>query len=186
MTLRVFSQLLAQVGTLTEEPYLACRPLMLLLGLHEQIFGYLQKAGIGYEGDGVGDALLFALVVDGGHSEAGIRSVHYLRLGPSFSQARDQQCRDQASALAIEDEQRMVNVLLVIAVVEGALLIPSGWDLRLRRSPEAPSAEHHPSRALSDRFRRAPRLFGGTSVCPPRSPGVGEGRLACQIAATLG
>ena len=38
--------------------------------------------------------------------------------------ARPQQCRDQVSLLAIEDEQRMVNVLLVIATVEGALLIP--------------------------------------------------------------
>ena len=63
---------------------------MLLRDLDEQIFGYLQKAGIGYEGDGVGDALLFAIDVDGGHSEADIRSEgSYLRLGPSFSQARD-------------------------------------------------------------------------------------------------
>ncbi len=40
--------------------------------------------------------------------------------------ARPQKCRDQVSALAIEDEQRMVDVLLVVAVIEGALLLSVG------------------------------------------------------------
>jgi hypothetical protein len=40
--------------------------------------------------------------------------------------ARPQKCRDQVSALAVEDEQRVVDVLLVVAVVEGALLLSVG------------------------------------------------------------
>ena len=40
--------------------------------------------------------------------------------------ARPQERRDQVSALAVEDEQGVVHVLPVVAVVEGALLIAMG------------------------------------------------------------
>lgn len=51
------------VEVLAEEPRLATRPFVLLGGLFEQIPGHLQKALVGYEGDGVGDALIFTVVV---------------------------------------------------------------------------------------------------------------------------
>jgi hypothetical protein len=63
------------VEIFAKEPRLATRLLVALFGLLEKLPGHIFEALIGYEGDGVGDALLLAVVVvDGRNSEAGVRS----------------------------------------------------------------------------------------------------------------
>jgi hypothetical protein len=46
-----------------------------------------------------------------------------------MSVARSQECADEVPAFAIEDEQGMVHVLFVVAVVEGAFLIAGGGSI---------------------------------------------------------
>src|SRR5215210_295176 len=113
-------------------------------GFIEQITGDLFQTGVGDESDRVGDAFFLAVVVDGGHREAGIRPHLYCHPGPSLPKtphyalqeghtgvggvgvAGPQKRRDQVPALAVEDEQRMIHVLPIVAVVVGTFLLSMG------------------------------------------------------------
>ncbi len=118
--------------------------LVALFGFGEQTRCHLSESGVGYEAHGVDDALGLAVVVKSGNREARVRPYLHLHFGPSPSQtrndalqesdrgvarvgvARPQECTDQMTALAVEDEKRMVHVRPVIAVVVTTLLIPVG------------------------------------------------------------
>src|SRR5215216_2538282 len=61
------------VETLGEEPGLLAFFLMAFLGFVEQLFGESLEARVGYESDGVSDALGLAVIVQSGHREACVR-----------------------------------------------------------------------------------------------------------------
>src|SRR5215212_8422406 len=129
------------VEIFTEEPLLPSLGLMQLRVLIEQIAGERFDAGVGDQAYGVVDALLFAVVVEGGNREPSVRPYLYAHPGPFVSQAADdslqdgyrraagmsiaspEERRDQMATIAVEDEQGMVYVLLMVAVVVGALLL---------------------------------------------------------------
>src|SRR5215210_2669864 len=75
------------VQTFTKELHLLTFLLVALLCLTQQTCGHLFETRVGYEPHRVGDALLFAVVVQSRHGEAGIRPYLYCHPGPSFSQA---------------------------------------------------------------------------------------------------
>ena len=93
---------------------------------------------------GVGDALFLAVVVEGGNGEARVGPYLYCHPGPSVPQASHdalqksyggvrgvgvvgpKERRDQVPALAVEDEQRMVDVLAIVAMVVAPFLLPVG------------------------------------------------------------
>ena len=61
------------VELFTEEPGLVGALLVALFGFFEQLLGHLPEFGVGYEGDGVGDALMLAVVVEGRYGETRVR-----------------------------------------------------------------------------------------------------------------
>src|SRR5215208_186661 len=136
------------IGILTEEASLLARPFVLLCSCFEQIFGHLFEALVGDQRDGVAYALPLAVVVEGWHGEAGVGPYLYLDFGPSLSQSTHdalqdghrgvrgvgvscpQERRYEMPALAVEDDQRMVDVMLVVAVVVTTFLLPVGGIVR--------------------------------------------------------
>jgi hypothetical protein len=127
-----------------EEPGLVPFGFVALHGLIEQIFGHPFQARVAHQPERVGYALLFAVVVEGGHGEARVRPKLYGEPGPLLPQAADEalqeghgrvgsvgvarpkERRDQVPRVPVENEQGVVHVLLEVAVVVGALLIAVG------------------------------------------------------------
>jgi hypothetical protein len=108
------------------------------------VLGERLEAWVGDEPYGVVDALLLAILVDGGHRKARVRTQLDLHRRPCPPQtghnalknghrpaacvgvAGAQHSRDQLAALTVEDDQRMVDVLLVVAMIVAAFLFAVG------------------------------------------------------------
>jgi hypothetical protein len=118
------------------------RPLVLLPGFFKERPGYLFEALVGYEGDGVAYALILAVVVEGRNGEACVGPyLYYCHPWPPFSQTPHDALQDgytgvggvgvsgpekrryEVPTLAVEDEQRMVHMLPIVAVVVRAFLL---------------------------------------------------------------
>jgi len=196
-------------GTFREEPHLLAFSIVGFFGLGQQIAGEFLKRRVGDQAHRVEDAFLFAVVIQSGHSEARVGPYLYVHFGPSLPQtddyalqeghrrvggvgvARPQQSTDQVPALPVEDDQRMIHVLLVVAVANrtwliGAFLIAVGGvcgGVEIQEHPLWSSAVFGPLSKveLEDGLGYSVATAPVGCVLKPR-----EGRLARQISPALG
>ena len=177
---------------------------MLPLGLRDQRGGQRLQAGVGDQADGVGDLLALAVGVEGGDREAAVGAQLDGDVRPARPQggdqapedgddaaagvhrARAQDGGDELVGVAVEDEQGVVHVLAVVAVVAAALL------LAVRRVVGAVQVEQHVGRDASrralaflqvDRHQRLGQAVAGAAV--DRVLQAREGRLTGQVGARL-
>ena len=129
------------IGGLAGQAHLLAGVLVLPLGFRQQRRGHGLQTGVRGQADRVGDAFRFAPGGESGHGKAAVGAQldgDPRRAGPQGTHhpledgdhppagvhgAGPQDGGDELVGLAVEDEQRMIHVLAVVAVVGAAFLL---------------------------------------------------------------